>query len=117
MERDLEDGRGCGMAGSLAVVSPSDVEGSDFSIEASVYLIWVPVSPQWWPPCHGVAVLMESAQAFSWGKCERPPSPRNESIQLGSVSGTDDNNNSGSGAALLLSTYSAQGAMPRQLTP
>lgn len=40
MEGDLEDGRACGMAGSLAVVSLSDVEGSDFSqesIEASIY--------------------------------------------------------------------------------
>ena len=31
---------------------------------------------------------LESAQGPSWGECERPYSPGNESIQLGSVSGT-----------------------------
>lgn len=40
MERNLGDGRRCRVTVSLAVVSPSDMEGSDFSqepLDASIY--------------------------------------------------------------------------------
>lgn len=49
LEENLEDGSGCGMAGSLVVMSPSGVEGSHISqetLEASITEIWVPFSPQ-----------------------------------------------------------------------
>lgn len=97
LEENMGDGRACGVARShLFIAAPMVNHGggvgvSDFSQEPEILPFpetGVYLSSQWCLPCHGVALLMKSAQRLDWGECEKPHAPGNESSQFRSVSGT-----------------------------